>query len=252
MIRVLAKDGSLMWLPAQVRRHCKDYELPTDTADASTHNSFIVKTVEADTVEEFSVCLDPASRGVGRMWCTNTDWYSFQVMPPAILDEILIGSCVDYPLESGVRREGFIASRVGTGLQGDVPRWKLVTYDDDDDDDEGVREHSFEYTAAALKEAVTITDHNLQKSAAVIRTLPPMAFDDGGSSSSDLGIDDDNDNVVAKSTSRASSANGRRSSDALAGVSEEDLTEWIQHRLEKCKLVEDEAAGPPKKKRRRR
>ena len=186
------------------------------------------------------------------MWCTNTDWYSFQVMPPAILDEILIGSCVDYPLESGVRREGFIASRVGTGLQGDVPRWKLVTYDDDDDDDEGVREHSFEYTAAALKEAVTITDHNLQKSAAVIRTLPPMAFDDGGSSSSDLGIDDYNDNVVAKSTSRASSANGRRSSDALAGVSEEDLTEWIQHRLEKCKLVEDEAAGPPKKKRRRR
>ena len=128
-----------------------------------------------------------------------------------------------------------------------MPRWKLVTYDDDDD--KGVREHSFEYTAAALKEAVSITDYNLQKSAAVIRTLPPMAFDDGGPSSSDLGADDD---VVARSTSRASSASGRRSSDALAGIDEEDLAEWIENRLEKCKLAEDEVAAPPKKKRRRR
>mmetsp|Transcript_32297 Transcript_32297/g.95157 ORF Transcript_32297/g.95157 Transcript_32297/m.95157 type:complete len:480 (-) Transcript_32297:467-1906(-) len=242
MIRVLAKDGSLLWLPAQVRRHCKDYELPSNTPDSNTHNSFIVKTVEANKVEEFSVCLDPAQRGVGRMWCTNTDWYSFQVMPPAILDELLIGSCVDYPLESGVRREGFFASRVGTGLEEDVPRWRLLTYDDDGD-----REHSFEYTAAALKEAVTITDLNLQKSAAVIRTLPPVAFDYGGSSS-ELGVDD-----IDQAAGSASSGNGRQPFKALAGVNEEDLNEWIQNRLEGCMLgVEEEVAGPPKKKRRRR
>ena len=241
MIRVLAKDGSPFWLSAQVRRHCKDYELPTDTVDASTHNSFIVKTVEADKVEEFSVCLDPTQRGVGRLWCTNMDWHSFQMMPPAILDELLIGSCVDYPLESGVRTEGLIMSRVGTGLQEDVPRWRLLTYDDDGD-----REHSFEYTAAALKEAVTITDLNLQKTAAVIRTLPPMAFDDGGGSSMELGGAGD---------MASPGGNGHRPSTALAGVNEEDINDWIQNRLEGCKLGAEEevaSAGPPKKKRRRR
>ena len=135
-------------------------------------------------------------------------------------------------------------SRVGTGLQEDVPRWRLLTYDDDDGGD---REHSFEYTAAALKEAVTITDLNLQKTAAVIRTLPPMAFDDGGGSSLELG------GVGGDMASPG--GNGCRPSTALAGVNEEDINEWIQNRLEGCKLGAEEdvaSAGPPKKKRRRR
>jgi len=206
-IRVLARDNNLMWLPAKVKRHCKEHELPEDD-DATIHNSFILKTVEDGKIEEFSRILDPASRGIGRDWCTSTDWYSFQVLPHEVLDELLVGSWVEYPGENGTRRAGFVEQRLGTGLQSDLPHWRLVTYDQRD------REEMFEYSAAALKEAVTISDRSMVKAAAIIRNLPPMAFDQGS----------------------FEMASARQNPPSLAGVDPQAIEAWALKRLEGCNL----------------
>ena len=129
VIRVVARDNNYMWLPAKVKRHCREHELPDNEDDATVHNSFIIRTVEEDRVEEFSRTLDPARRGIGREWCTNMDWYSFQAIPSTVLDALLVGSFIEYPGENGKRQAGFVGDRIGSGLNGTIPRWKLTTYD---------------------------------------------------------------------------------------------------------------------------
>lgn len=114
--------------------------------------------------------LDTTRRGVGRDWCTSTDWYSFQVLPTLVLDALLIGSFVEYPTVTGGRVAGFVEQRTGRGLGEDLPHYRLVSYSEDGD-----REEVADYPASALKEAVVITDKALVRATSVLEeALPKM------------------------------------------------------------------------------
>ena len=173
MIKVISEDNSFMWVTALVKRHCKAHELPEEVAPAaaaSILNSFILRTFEDGDTETFSRMLDTTRRGVGRDWCTSTDWYSFQVLPTLVLDALLIGSFVEYPTVTGGRVAGFVEQRTGRGLGEDLPHYRLVSYSEDGD-----REEVADYPASALKEAVVITDKALVRATSVLEeALPKM------------------------------------------------------------------------------
>ena len=81
------------------------------------------------------------------------------------------------------------------------------------------REETVEYTAAALKEAVQISDKNMRNAAHALKSLPPMAFDQGGEH---------------EALSQMQQQRGR--SGSLSQVDPQVLDNWVNGRLAKCKI----------------
>ena len=186
MLKVPGYDGSPLWLPVSVERQCKRYEIP-DNDCATKSNSFVVKLVEPCGTQRLSRVLDLSNRGVGREWATQTDWFSFSVLPARILDKILIGSWVQYPAEDGEVREGYVTRCIGGGLNS-VPRWRLticaenrVSRGANGPDKEahkvaGNEEIYEDLEAGALREAVNVSNSNMRGALSLLQTMGPPFF----------------------------------------------------------------------------
>ena len=184
MVKILAFDGSPLWIDATVKKRAK---IRGVLPYYSGNNGFQVEWDEQDGLKRETRVLDIRNRGVGKEWCTEMDWASFSVLPIAVLDSLLIGSKVSYPAIDGQMVEGMVSKRIGAGLGNeflfrveigrDKRRGKQRT---------GIVNYPFEdLSAGAIREAIAIPDTNivqtrklLKKSVLVKQQSRSMADDD--------------------------------------------------------------------------
>ena len=160
MVKILAFDGSPLWIDATVKKRSK---IRGSLPYYSGNNGFQVEWDEHDGLKRETRVLDIRNRGVGKDWCTEMDWASFSVLPIAVLDSLLIGSKVSYPAVDGQMAGGLVSKRIGAGLENEFlfrveigrdkrrgrQRTDIVDYDFED------------LSAGAIREAIAIPDTNI-------------------------------------------------------------------------------------------
>jgi len=122
--RIMIEKG-FHWEEVVIDRKCRSSEIPFG---GNSENSYVLlfkdKRVEARIIDSYN-----GDRGIGRKWCTLSDWVLFSLLPIKVIDALVNGGKVTYTNEDGRRLEGTVIGRLREDL-----KW-TIRFDSEDVDD---------------------------------------------------------------------------------------------------------------------
>jgi len=122
--RIMIEKG-FHWEEVVIDRKCRSSEIPFG---GNSENSYVLlfkdKRVEARIIDSYN-----GDRGIGRKWCTLSDWVLFSLLPIKVIDALVNGGKVTYTNEDGRRLEGTVIGRLREDL-----KW-TIRFDSEDVND---------------------------------------------------------------------------------------------------------------------